>query len=187
MLERSAPIPYRDLVMERGFPGPGMHWKMYTRLKERALDAIRAELVSDPRRERLVYIAGRRRSESLRRRAIPLHERDGSVIWVSPIAMWTKLDLNTYRLMHKDVPVNRVSELLHMSGECLCGAFAHPGELDEIGFWFPSVKEDIEQLQRDVRSAGHAFPQNQWGHGRGRASSGQGRLCTSCVAPGSSF
>lgn len=187
LVEKVAPISYRDLVLERGFPGPGMHWKMYSRLKERALDLARHDLgVANSRTSVAVFIAGRRRQESERRADVPLAESDGSVIWVSPIALWTKPDLNTYRLLHPDVPRNEVSDLLHMSGECLCGAFAHPGELNEIGHWFPEVRAEIEQLQRDVAEAGHEQPFSTWGHGQGDPSK-SGRLCSSCPAQGSLF
>jgi 3'-phosphoadenosine 5'-phosphosulfate sulfotransferase (PAPS reductase)/FAD synthetase len=181
LLERTAPASYRELVLERGFPGPGMHFKMYQRLKERALDAVRAELVTDRRRERMLFIAGRRRAESQRRRNVPLYEPDGSAIWASPLAMWTKLDLNTYRLMAGDVPVNPVSEKLHMSGECLCGAFAKQNELDEIRFWYPHVAAEIDQLQAEVTAAGHRAPFNRWGHGQGKPLQETGKLCTSCT------
>lgn len=180
LLERTAPVPYRELVLERGFPGAAMHFKMFQRLKERPLDEVRRELVTHSRRERVMFIAGRRRSESKRRQHIPLHEVDGSVIWASPLAMWTKLDLNTYRLMAGDVPVNEVSEKLHMSGECLCGAFAKPGELEEIRFWFPDVAAEIDALQEEVKAAGHGEPWCQWGHGRGKPSERVGALCSSC-------
>ncbi len=184
LVETRAPVSYRDLVLERGFPGPAMHWKMYSRLKERALDAARHELgVAGSRSKAALFLAGRRRAESERRANVPLWENDGSVIWVSPLAMWTKLDLNTYREMFDDVPRNEVSDLLHMSGECLCGAFAKPGELNEIGQWFPEVAEEIRQLERDVAAAGHAPPFCRWGHGEGTPSP-SGRLCSSCTTPG---
>ena len=172
---------YRDLVLDRGFPGPAMHWKMYTRLKERAIDEARRQLgVARSKTKCVALIAGRRREESRRRAAVPLWERDGSAIWVSPIAMWTKLDLNTYREMHS-VPRNEVADLIHMSGECLCGAFAKKGELEEIGFWFPEVRSQIEALEADVRAAGHPEPRCRWGHRQGMASM-SGRLCSSCTA-----
>jgi 3'-phosphoadenosine 5'-phosphosulfate sulfotransferase (PAPS reductase)/FAD synthetase len=184
LMERTAPQSYRDLVLERGFPGPGMHFKMYQRLKERVLDEVRRELVTDRRRQRVLFIAGRRRAESKRRKAIPLYEVDGSAIWASPLAMWSKLDMNTYRLMQGDVPINLVSEKLHMSGECLCGAFAKPGELDEIRFWFPEVAESIDALQAEVAAAGHRPPFDTWGHGQGKPAEKTGMLCTSCTQPG---
>lgn len=179
LIEKTAPTPYRDLVIERGFPGPAMHFKMYQRLKERALREAQRDLVGDPRAERVVFVAGRRRAESKRREGVPIHERIGSAIWASPLAFWTKLDMNTYRLMHGDVPVNIVSTTLHMSGECLCGAFAHPGELDEIGEWFPEVRDEIKALEADVRAAGHAEPYCTWGHGQGKPSESV-PLCSTC-------
>lgn len=67
----------------------------------------------------------------------------------------------------------------HMSGECLCGSFAKPGELDEIGEWFPDVAATIRALETEVRAAGFPEPLCRWGHGEGRASA-KGRLCSSC-------
>lgn len=180
LIEKHPPVSYRDLVVERGFPGPAMHYKMYQRLKERCLEQARNDLVGNPRRERLLFLAGRRRSESTRRAQIPLHERRKSIIWASPIALWTKLDLNAYAAAY-DVPRNPVSEVLHMSGECLCGAFAHPGELDEIGYWYPEVREHIEDLQVQVRAAGHPEPLCRWGNGQGRPPEKVGELCSSCT------
>jgi 3'-phosphoadenosine 5'-phosphosulfate sulfotransferase (PAPS reductase)/FAD synthetase len=183
LIEKVAPVSYRELVIERGFPGPAMHFKMYQRLKERCLDAARRDLgVAKSRTKAVVFIAGRRRQESRRRADVPLWESDGSVIWVSPLAFWTKLDLNTYRLMHGDVPRNPASDTLHMSGECLCGAFAHRGELDEIGHWFPEVRAEIEALEDEVRAAGHPEPFCRWGHGEGKPPEQVGALCSSCDA-----
>lgn len=180
LVEKVAPTTYRELVIERGFPGPAMHFKMFQRLKERCLEAARNELVPNPRTHRILFIAGRRREESKRREDIPLNERKGSVIWTSPLALWTKLDLNTYRLLH-DVPRNQVADLIHMSGECLCGAFAHRDELEEIGMWFPEVKAEIEALEAEVRAAGHAEPWCRWGHHAGKMpETPSGPLCASC-------
>jgi len=196
LIERTPETSYRELVLDRGFPGPPMHFKMYQRLKERALVQVRRELITNSRRERVVFIAGRRRAESARRADIPIHETDGSIIWASPLAMWTKPDMTTYRLMQGDVPVNRVSEVLGMSGECLCGAFAKPGELDVLREHYPNVAAEIEDLEREVTATGCPAPHNQWGHGaypQGKETAAAsraeheawqtGRLCTSCTMP----
>ena len=167
LIERFPPKSYRELVKERGFPGPAMHFLMYSRIKERQLEAVRNELVSNPRKERVLFIAGRRRSESNRRANVALADRKGSMVFASPLAMWTKLDMNTYRLMHREsdpVPLNEVSQLLHMSGECLCGAFAKENELDEIRMWFPDVAAEIDSIMADVKAAGHDEPWCTWGH-----------------------
>lgn len=185
LLEKFGGATYADLVLSQGFPGPAHHWKMYQRLKERALDAARRDLIANPYRERIVFLAGRRRTESARRtqRDIPEMERDGSAVWVSPLRNWTALDMNAYRKRFPDCPRNPVADLLHMSGECLCGAFAKPGELDEIGRWYPEVKEQIEALEQRVRAAGIPEPRCRWGWGADRRDrpSRTGPMCSSCV------
>jgi 3'-phosphoadenosine 5'-phosphosulfate sulfotransferase (PAPS reductase)/FAD synthetase len=150
LLERKAPREedsYRAHVLAYGFPGPGAHYKMFQRLKERALEQVRRELVQHSYRERVIFLAGRRRTESDRRSSVPEMERRGSTVWISPLVNWTKPDLNTYRLLHGDVPVNIVSDLIHMSGECLCGAFAHHGERAEISEWYPGAFDEIAELE----------------------------------------
>lgn len=174
---------YRTLVLDQGFPGPAHHFKMYQRLKERGLRKVRREFVTDPRRERVMFLAGRRRNESGRRANVPEFERIGSTVWVSPLVRWTKLDMQTYRLMQSDVPVNEVADLIHMSGECLCGSFAKPGELEEVGYWFPEVAKGIAQLEQEVRATGkHAEERCRWGWGAYRTGrrSRSGPLCSSC-------
>lgn len=191
LIEKTAPVSFRELVMEQGFPGPAHHWKMYQRLKERPLRMARKELITDGRRERVIFIAGRRRNESERRSDVPEVEYNtgagNSVVWVSPLVYWTKLDLNTYREIHPDVPRNPVSDILHMSGECLCGAFAKPGELDEIRMWFPDVADEIQSLEKEVTDSGEMDPARcRWGlrGGKPSARAKVGMLCSSCVAPG---
>lgn len=192
---------YRDLVLGRcrartgpnkgtvlwpgGFPGPAAHYIMFQKLKERALERVRKQFVEYPYRQRVVFLAGRRADESGRRKGLALKdpiERRGSTVWVSPLLSWTKLDLNAYRRANPDVPHNEVSDLLHMSGECLCGAFAHADELDEIGAWFPDVADEIRQLEKEVAAAGVAPPERcKWGWGAGKETPSRvGALCSSC-------
>jgi len=180
---------FRELVLDQGFPGPGHHYKMYQRLKEHQLDQIRNEVVHNGRRERVIFVAGRRASESARRTArwksgeLCEHEQGkGSVVWASPIVHWTESDMAEYR-QRFDVPRNEVSDMIHMSGECLCGAFAKPDELEEIGFFFPEVKAEIEALQVEVRAAGHLEPRCVWGWGASSPLPRGGKvgmLCESC-------
>lgn len=186
LIEQLPPQSYRDLVKERGFPGPAFHFLYYTRLKERSLEAVRNLLVSNPRRERVLYIAGRRRSESNRRANVQLADRKGSMVFASPIAMWTKCDLVTYRAVMGDVPFNPVTDHLGMSGECLCGAFASDNELERIRFWYPDVAAEIDDLMKEVKAAGHEEPWCIWGHQqRGKGSklmlNKVGMLCSSCT------
>lgn len=183
LIEKHPPTSYEELVLERGFPGPAMHFKMYTRLKERCLEQVRNELITTPRKQRVIFIAGRRRAESARRSDIPLTETKGSVVWVSPLAMWHKEDMRTYRLMMRDVPVNPVAETLGMSGECRCGAFAKPGEQEEVRKHYPKAAAYIDELEEKVKAAGIPEPFCRWGHGQGKPTWQTGPMCTSCKMP----
>ena len=181
--------PRAGTIVWRGCPGPSGHWMMYQRLKERALEQVRNQLVTDPRRQRVIFLAGRRHSESTRRTGrfragqLATVERKGSIVWVSPILTWSKLDLNAYRRTYPSVPRNEVAALLHMSGECLCGAFSRTGELDEIGDWFPDVAAGIRRLELAALDAGIPPQRCRWGWGAGQEPrSRTGPLCSTCDA-----
>lgn len=142
---------YRDLVLKYGFPGPGQHGLMYRTLKERALRTIRrGEIGKRGRTHRVMFVAGMRHFESNRRmRNTELTHTEGAIVWLSPIAYWTNDHMREYRERF-NVPRNEVSDNLHMSGECLCGAFAAPGELEHIRFFYPNVAAMIDGLQEEV-------------------------------------
>lgn len=192
LIEKSAPRAedsYRSLVLERGFPGPAQHWKMYQRLKERAFNAMRDELITHHYHERVVFVAGRRRDESQRRADVPEMERERSIFWVSPLAIWTKPDMMFYRQLH-GIPANPVADILHMSGECLCGSFAKPGELEWLIQWFATDEgvqliaelEDLLEGRDDIPAE-----RRKWGWGAYRkdrmtliSRAKAGRLCANC-------
>lgn len=152
LVEKSSPREedsYVAHVLAHGFPGRGKHPLIYQRIKQRAFRAIRAELVEPHgggRRSRVILVMGRRRTESQKRSDVPELERDGATVYASPIVNWTKLDLNTYRLMAGDVPRNQVSDLIHMSGECLCGCYAQLGEREMVSQWYAGAFGDPEEL-----------------------------------------
>lgn len=183
LLVPRAPNPqdqYPAMVRERGFPGPPMHAKMYNRLKQRGWRQARRQLVTDGRAERIIQVAGRRRDESDVRASVPELQREDSVVWVSPMVLWTKMDLATYRRMY-DVPVNPVYDLLHYSGECLCGCYAQAGERDWIFQWFgddPAVLE-LQALEAELADRPDIDPvRRTWGCGgsSGRCATGMCNL-----------
>ena len=61
---------------------------------------------------------------------------------------------NTYMDKH-GLERNPVVDLLHMSGECLCGAFARKDAMQELELWFPETAEYIHGLERKVEATGH--------------------------------
>lgn len=180
--EYHPPVSYEELVVEQGFPGPAMHWKMYQRLKERCLRQLKREHGGGTRKK-LVFISGRRSQESARRMANCKEQIEvrGREVWVNPIMVWGSVDKNAY-IEANELPRNEVTEKLCMSGECLCGAFAKPGELDEIRYWYPKAAEEIDRIACKVKEAGkHCV----WGTRPPKdGKSGRKRkalpLCTSC-------
>ena len=144
---------YDALAVQFGFPGPGSHWRMYVRLKERALDAFMRENKTH-RRDRLVLSTGARSHESERRMGhVEPERRDGAQVWVNPLHLWRKRQCLEY-IEARGVPRNQVVELLGMSGECLCGSFAKPGELNDIAAAYPATAARIRALEVRVKDAG---------------------------------
>jgi len=146
-------IYYKDLILEMGFPGPPLHKIMYSRLKERCIRQILRDF-KRYRRDKIMFITGIRRSESKRRmgyeRAI---SKVDAQLWVAPMLHFLPTTKNEYMRTH-NLPRNEVVDLLHMSGECLCGAYARPNELEEIAQWFPEVADHIRQLEQEAKEAG---------------------------------
>ena len=140
---------YEDIVMEHGFPGPFAHRMMYTRLKERALRQLIRDHKQD-RNDRIMLISGCRSDESTRRMGtVQPIDKQGAQVWVAVIHDWSKAKCLEY-LEDKGIKRNPVSELIGKSGECLCGAFAKKGELDELHEHFPEVAERILDLEEQV-------------------------------------
>ncbi|MGW2961217.1 phosphoadenosine phosphosulfate reductase domain-containing protein [Streptomyces sp. NPDC001220] len=206
---------YRDLVLGnvlstrgknigrqvwKGFPGPAGHSVMYRRLKDEPLQRLRGQIIGRHGRSRnLVYLGGMRWAETDRRfRNAEEVDREGALIWVSPIVHWTDAHMREYRNRHRctlphqhadhmlctpnALPLNEVTVHLHMSGECLCGAFAKPGELDEIEFFYPHATKPLRELEGEAETAG--LPACKWGQrppGERTRRRPAGRLCAKCT------
>lgn len=78
-----------------------------------------------------------------------------------------------------DLPQCQGSALVHMSGECLCGAMAKADELPEIEYWFPETGKYIRSLEVEAKRMGK--PYCKWGHGaRDGTAKPVGPLCQGC-------
>lgn len=168
---------YAEMVKKHGFPGPGQHSTMYIRLKERALRlAMREAKQGHKIRDRVILISGVRFQESDCRMGYqePI-TRDGAKIWVNIIYDWSKADCNAY-MANNGISRSPVVDMIHKSGECLCGAFAKPGEFAELKFWFPEVAAEIEAM---TCGKGRHWG---WGADKARPKEAPGPMCTGCVA-----
>jgi len=144
---------YEKMVLDRGFPGPGAHLYAYTLLKERQIRQLIREQ-KQHHSDRIMLLAGVRRAESARRMgtAKPVH-RDGAQVWVNPLIDWSNEDMRAYREKHK-LPQSDVAALMHRSGECNCGAYAAPGERQDIATFYPEFDRWLTGLERRAEEAG---------------------------------
>lgn len=149
---------YDKMVLQHGFPGPAHHYKMFQRLKERPV----RKLIRDNKTKRsdnVLLATGIRHDESVRRSGYKYTVLDfsGNLLWVNPF-YWKTRDWFADYIKQNALEENPVSKILGMSGECLCGAFAHKGELSLIKLVCHETWERIVALERAVRAAGH-----EWG------------------------
>lgn len=180
--ELHPPLSFEQVFLEDpiidGLPGPGMHRIAYSRLKERALRQFRRDHHLKGR-QRIMFLTGIRHDESVKRMGYgkTIVDREGRVVWVNSIYWLTRDERNEY-LALKDITRNPVSEHLHISGECLCGCFAKPGELEEIAFFYPDVAVRIRAWQDRATELGLTYC--EWGKRRKKKSDKGGRLCSTC-------
>lgn len=183
LIELHPPVAYDDLVLDPklfgGFPGPASHHFVYARLKERCVRRLLADHRAK-KGERFLLLTGIRNDESHRRMGYGDHiNRLGGQVWVNPLLRWSNSLMVEYRVS-RDLPVNEVTRHLHMSGECLCGAFARPGELEEIRLFYPDVAARIDALADQARQAG--LPACVWGERPPeRGAPPAGPLCQNCT------
>lgn len=154
---------YDYIVRKYGFPGPAGHPYMYRRLKERKVERlVREAKAGHSRMSRVLLITGMRRDESIRRMIhADFQRRRGAQVWAAPLEHWVKADCNRYLEAH-GLPRNPVVDLMHMSGECLCGSYARPDEMRELETWYPETAEYLHSLERQVEAGGIASC--VWGH-----------------------
>lgn len=165
--EEATPISYDDLVLGRikgymgGFPGPAMHRVMYRELKERAIRAVvRKCKEGRARTGRVMLVSGIRHDESqVRSGKKEVVFRVDAITWVNPFYHATYDHFAEYR-QRFDLPRNPVKDQVGISGECLCGSFASPGELCLIRKACPKTAGQIESLEHRARAAGFL-----WGWG----------------------
>lgn len=143
---------YEEIVRKHGFPGPASHLKMYSQLKERAIRKLVARHKTK-RADKVALLTGVCHDDSRRRSGYGGAEITavGAQLWVNP-QYWSGRSWTYHYLSKYKIPRNPVSEELGMSGECLCGAFAEPGELAIVRRVCPATADRIEALQQRIHN-----------------------------------
>jgi 3'-phosphoadenosine 5'-phosphosulfate sulfotransferase (PAPS reductase)/FAD synthetase len=167
LIEMHAEREYEEMVLDgvktkrginRGFPGgDASHKTYYHWLKQRQIRRLVREHKQHDG-DRIALSTGARREESQRRMsaalAVPVR-REGAQLWLNPILAFTSKDKDADMETH-GIERNPVVDMLHRSGECLCGALAQADEIREIELFFPDIAQRIHDLEEKVERAGIA-------------------------------
>jgi len=179
-----APQQFDEITQDEGAPGPGVHYLMYRRLKDRAIDAYRQDVDGD-----LHCWTGIRRWESDNRMEVaePEGERgDGRWYWHAPLVDWTDEQVDDYLDEHDLTPADCV-EALGRSCDCWCGCFGDRMELLDLeaaGFeehaeWLRNLPTPDDVPKERQRWAGYHWEKHDWAE----EDELQTTLCSSCARP----
>lgn len=146
---------YEEFCFNFGIPGPGMHPRMYQRLKERSFKLVKRDAKKGYKfRDSVMFVTGIRHDESTIRAGYKKDtQKMDSSIWVSPFYWQTKVDFELYR-QEFNLSRNPVSDIIGISGECLCGTMGSRDELELVGKINPETKKYIESLESRCESLG---------------------------------
>jgi 3'-phosphoadenosine 5'-phosphosulfate sulfotransferase (PAPS reductase)/FAD synthetase len=134
---------------EETFPMPQDHIWTYINLKRNAIEQIVRE-EKESRDDRVLFVTGVYADESDRRAGFhQIEKRRGAQVWVNPCFEWSESQMASYRL-DNDLPVNEVAAELGKSGECLCGAYAHPGDLEAVRRVCPALADRLDALGEEI-------------------------------------
>lgn len=142
---------YEDMVLKYGFPGGGNHSIMYTRLKGKPIAELHRRH-KGKRGNKITMITGIRAAESRRRKQYYEDkeiEKKRGLIWVNPVYHCSNQMKHDY-IKNSGLEMCEANKVIGISGECLCGSFAHKGEISLIRQVEPETADYIEELQKKV-------------------------------------
>jgi 3'-phosphoadenosine 5'-phosphosulfate sulfotransferase (PAPS reductase)/FAD synthetase len=200
LIVSKSPSTFEMFVRERGFPGPGMHQWAYVRLKERCIRMI----MKFYGKANVALITGCRSQESSRRMGhvepikigeiakkktinalggveIELKVVNKRRYWIAPCHGWSTLQQHNF-MNAEDLPRNPIKQTpLGMSGECFCGSFARPNEIQMVRQFVPDVAQEIDRLAIIAKDCGkHCTWGTRPDKRKGIVAAPTGPLCNSC-------
>jgi hypothetical protein len=168
---------YVNNAYEHGYGYTRQHHNtMYYRmLKERTIAKILRHYKKH-RHDRVMFISGVYRAESMARRNLPETERHGAAVWVSPCVHWQKSDFIQYRATH-ELPDNPFYGTVGGSGDCQCnwGQFI---SLDELYTHSPRLALKLKAVDSLI------VARHGWGYGQAPSAGLQAERAGQMVLPG---
>ncbi len=161
------PASYDALVLTYGLPGPGKHGMFMNYLKGRCIRLFKKKYHD-------AQLASGVRNQESARRAIGTKEWslfEGVKVW-APIFDWDTPRVWRYVREH-GYERSPAYQVLCVSGDCLCGAFATKLERAAIRAFYPCVSERLENLEKQTGK--------EWGWGANRPSRRKSSpVCVDC-------
>jgi len=143
------PLPhetYEDFVRKFGFPKQGIHSAIMGYLKWHPIRKF-------VRENKVLLISGRRKKESKRRMKLSqyIENPEKNMYICAPLFFWTTEQVWNY-INDNKLDICPVYQTLHLSGDCLCGAFSELGESQLIQTFHPDLAKQIEELEIKYKS-----------------------------------
>lgn len=169
------PLPhetYEIFVKRFGFPKQSMHGAVMGYLKWHPMRKW-------CRDNKALLCSGRRQKESRRRMRLSkyIDNPEKNIFICSPLFYWTTVDVWSY-INRNNLEICPVYETMHMSGDCMCGAYSALGEAELIATFHPELANEIQVLETKYKG--------RWGRqssisGARRQSKLVDYICNECI------
>lgn len=164
-LEANAGDAYERYVLRKGFYGIGRmaHDVAYHTLKHQWFrSTLSANIRHRKRGRNILLLTGARKQEGSNRKRLmaePVRPdySNKSNIWVGLVSDWSALERNDFLSEYERNPIY---DILHRSGECLCGTMQSQETRKEVSYWFPEWGRWLGNLEKEVCSRGFCW---KWG------------------------
>ena len=163
-----AHVPYYDIVMEHGFPGPGSHRIIMGKLKAQSGYWFLRDI-----KNHSAFISGVRKKESWARNKKRFYTKkpidiNAGLTFCKPFLYKNGSQLMEY-FIENGLKKSPAYEWFDKSGECWCGCFYNDWELKMIETYDPFLYDTIQwmeaQLQKHGTKEAKKFP--KWGRSVG--------------------
>lgn len=155
---------YENYCKKYGFPHAGQHSQAMRWLKKKALVGFVMSITKSG--DRVAFISGVRQKESSRREVnaqiIGVDDDTPRIIWIAPIYYWTTKEAYAYVERH-GFELSESYTMLHLSGDCLCGAYAKKEEAHLIKMFYPDTGEQIAEIEKKANK--NHLGLSHWGNG----------------------
>ena len=146
IVEPKAGETYEDFIKKYQFPKPTNHKWVMAFLK---FHPMRKWYIEQKRNGRkIIFVSGIRKGESKvrkRRWKNKIDIMDG-MIFYKPILDWSTGEVWVYLEEHK-IKRSPIYETMHMSGDCMCGAFSSKGESGFLKMFHPEMYDYMLNLE----------------------------------------